>query len=108
MNYALGGPFFVGAEGYTAQAADFDRDGKADPGIYQRERGDWKVLLSSAGYYPVELLGFLGETGYRAVAADYDGDYKTDPAVFLSATGNWIILLSSAGYARVELPGFLM
>ena len=57
MNYALGGPFFVGAEGYSAKAADFDGDGKADPTLYQDTTGYLYLWLSANDYALVGPLG---------------------------------------------------
>ncbi|MBI2441908.1 MAG: hypothetical protein HYV35_11130 [Lentisphaerae bacterium] len=80
--------------------ADYDGDGKADPGTYDEATGIWKVRLSSFGYSLVTTdLGGLGGPGYASIAADYDGDGKADPAVYQEATGVWKIMISSANYA---------
>jgi hypothetical protein len=50
LYYTRGGPFLIGAEGYTAVAADFDGDGKADPALYQDATGNLYVWLSANGY----------------------------------------------------------
>ncbi|MBI2440929.1 MAG: hypothetical protein HYV35_06105 [Lentisphaerae bacterium] len=95
-------PQTLGGIGYSGMPADYDGDYKADPGVYQREQDDWKVLLSSAGYSSIELLTLLGGTGYRAVAADYDGDGKADPAIYGESTGLWSFLLSSLDYWQYD------
>ena len=97
----------LGGAGYSGMPADYDGDGLADPCVYQRQNGDWKVLLSSAGYNPLELPGLLGGSGYGAVAADYDGDRLADPAVYGEVTGNWLVKLSGSNYTILDLPGFL-
>jgi hypothetical protein len=88
----------LGTNGWTAVAADFDGDRKADPAVYGETTGDWKVMLSSAGYWSLILADFLGGAGYIPCPADYDGDRIADPAV-KSATGTeWIVMFSSGGY----------
>lgn len=89
-------------EPYAPVSADYDGDGLADPGVYQRAQGHWKVLLSLFNYGEIEVLALLGGTGYRAVAADYDGDRLADPAVYGEATGDWQIRLSGAGYWQYD------
>jgi hypothetical protein len=71
-------------------ATDFDRDGKADIGIYRN--GSWYILRSS------DSLGILVGWGIAQdmpVPADYDGDGKTDIAVYRN--GDWFIHRSSDG-----------
>jgi hypothetical protein len=105
LNYAVAiaptQPF--GGAGYSGMPADYDGDRLADPAVYYRGWGDWRVLLSSANYYPLDLPNLLGGYGYRAVAADYDGDRLADPAVYGETTGLWTIMLSRAGYAQITL-----
>lgn len=100
---------FVGAGGVGPDpdpsnqpaVADYDGDGKADPGIYQTAAGCWYVWLSSLNY---SLSGphALNQSGYTlSIPADYDGDRKFDPAVFNAATGAWYVWLSAMNYAGV-------
>ena len=62
---------------YSTLVADFDGDLKTDPVIYQA--GDWKLLLSGAGYISVSL--YFGGIDYEPITGDYDGDGKADYAV---------------------------
>ncbi|MFH1477739.1 MAG: M4 family metallopeptidase [Verrucomicrobiota bacterium] len=74
---------------------DFDGDGKADPAVYQRATGLWKVMMSGNRYR--ENTYQLGGTGYQPIPRDFDGDGKSDIAVYAQATGQWIVLLSASG-----------
>ena len=87
----------LGGAGYSGMPADYDGDRFADPCVYNSS-GDWRVMLSSAGYATFDFPAMLGAPGYRAVAADYDGDRKADPAVYGESDGLWYILPSSANY----------
>ena len=73
------------------------------PNFLELVNGNWQVMLSSANYSTIELLGLLGGTGYRAVAADYDGDMKGDPAVYGENNGYWIFKLSGIDYIEIVL-----
>jgi hypothetical protein len=54
VNYDFNQPLFVPAGfpslGDTAVVADFDEDGKDDPGIWRESQGVWIIPLSSANY----------------------------------------------------------
>jgi len=80
------------------QTADFDRDLKADVGIYRD--GVWSILRSSDGGNTVVGLG--GPT-WTPVPADYDGDGKADIAAYLN--GTWVILRSSDNQTVVAGAG---
>ncbi|MBI2440086.1 MAG: fibronectin type III domain-containing protein [Lentisphaerae bacterium] len=91
----------------TQVVGDYDGDGLADPATYDPATSNWIVRLSSAGYAPLELLGFLGGPDFVPACADYDGDRRTDPGVYAETNGEWIVLLSAFGYQRLDLPGLL-
>jgi|GEM_PF-6642847 len=98
----------LGRANWTATAADFDGDGKADPAIYQASTGSWIVLLSTSNYAVAVIeQEFLGSTGYTGMAADFDGDAKADPAVAMPSAGNWKVRLSSGNYPLIDLQNFL-
>jgi hypothetical protein len=88
-----------------AVSADYDGDGKADPGLYGAADGAWYVRLSGGGYQLAVLTGF-GGIGYAACEGDYDGDRKADPAVCEAVSGKWQVKLSASGYADASLLGF--
>ena len=102
---------FLGAQGYSALAADFDGDRLADPVIYNEATGDWafnlSCPLSGQTYCVVVIQGLIGGQGWYPVMADFDGDRLADPGVYNEATGNWAVLLSSADYYFILLEGFL-
>ena len=97
----------LGWEDWTAIAADFDGDAKADPAIYKASSGSWIVMLSRSNYAVAVIdPGFLGGWGYAGLAADYDGDRYADIAVCDPLTGHWKIKLSSGSYSLIDLPDF--
>ncbi len=101
----LGGPA-LGAPTYTAPAADYDGDGKADPAVYQAQTGNWYVWLSDS-YYGKAVADGCGGSTWTPVPADYDGDACVDLAAYQQNTGNWMVWLSSYGYApRIDVPGW--
>ena len=104
-NSCLGG----GASGWRRAspnvAADYDRDGKADPAVYEQATGTWRVWLSIADYYAVTVSGW-GGPGLIPVPADYDNDGLADPAVYDQAAGTWQVWLSIADYYHVAVSGW--
>jgi hypothetical protein len=93
---------------YTALAADFDGDGKADPTVYNPATGDWKIRSSVANYQDITLSRFLGGPGFAAAGGDMDGDHYADPFVCNMETGECKALFSSALYKPFSTgPGFL-
>jgi FG-GAP-like repeat len=66
---------------------DFERDGKADIGIYRD--GSWYIFRSLTGPATLSHWGIAQDI---PVPADYDGDGKTDIAVYRN--GEWFIVRS--------------
>lgn len=75
-------------------AADCDGDLKADPALYQVDKGLWTVYCSAWNYAPATLK--LGG-GMPALLGDFDGDGLADPSVYQESTGSLICRLSSLG-----------
>ena len=80
--------------GTTPLAADFDGDGKADFGAYERDTG-WWYILSRRGVFTKKQFGYPGVT---PVIADFDGG-GADFVVFDRAIGRWYILGQRAGFS---------
>ncbi len=77
----------------STNAFDFDGDGKADLGRFQKSSGEWKVRNSSNNAITLETLG--NATSLIA-PGKFDSDSITDYAVFSnSASGTWTIKRSS-------------
>jgi hypothetical protein len=77
-------------------SADFDADGKADPGVWRSSVGAWMLPKSSSGYTSY-IFAQWGQAGDTPIAADFDGDEKADIAYYRD--GVWGILKSSQGYS---------
>jgi hypothetical protein len=73
----------------ATQAADFDRDGKADFAVYRPTSMTW---LSEASSAKTEGSSFRwGRAADVLVPADYDGDGQTDFAVWRPENGVWYV-----------------
>jgi len=71
----------------AAAAGDFDGDGVADPAVFDRITGTWRIVPL---HEPAITTAF-GEPGDIPVPADYDGDGVADLAVFRPASGDFVI-----------------
>ncbi len=103
------GEFWWGGLDTVAVSADYDGDGLVDPGLFQVDSGEWRVLLSSQDYADNSV--FLGGSGFEPLLGDFDGDGKNDPSVYYEPTGEWFGLLSGSGYvpgasASLGGPGY--
>jgi hypothetical protein len=83
---------------------DYDGDGRADLGLYERATGWWYVLKSGADFTTALSLNW-GGTGYLPVPGDYDGDGQFDLGVYQQSTGNWYVLQSSSNYTTTLQVG---
>jgi subtilisin-like proprotein convertase family protein len=90
---------FWGGPGYTLVPGDYNGDGRADFGVYNRVTGLWSALLSPG--YTTTTSVFWGREGFLPVPADYDGDQKIDPAYYQPSTNKWMVLKSTSGYTTV-------
>ena len=68
--------------------ADYDGDGTADAGVFQKKKGKWRFRLSSLGGVTGSING-IGGAGWIPVPADFDGDGKVDPAAYRKLNGLW-------------------
>jgi hypothetical protein len=85
-----------GAEPSTVGvAADFDGDGRLDPGVYHRDTGKWQLFLSSSPF-GASVSIVWGAARDVPVPADYDGDRRADLAIYRPSLGMWYVLLSSS------------
>ena len=75
--------------------ADFDGDGRLDPGVYHRDNGKWQVFLSSSPSGTSAWMSW-GAPDAVPVPADYDGDRRADFAIYRPSIGMWYVLLSSS------------
>lgn len=82
---------FIAGLSLMAQAADFDRDGKADFAFFRPSTGVWYAQSGSGGFTAFKW----GIEGDVIVPADYDGDRITDVAVWRPETGDWYIRRST-------------
>ncbi|MCA1808254.1 MAG: hypothetical protein LC725_02150, partial [Lentisphaerae bacterium] len=101
MGYAPMGPVILGAAGLYPLMADFDGDGKADPGIYKTDGvyNIWRAWQSGAGYADTGDVRLGAWIDGMALAADFDGDGRADPAIFTE--NNWYVWLSGSGYEMI-------
>jgi len=74
--------------------ADYDGDGRADPGVYSS--GNWQVWLSGSGYAAVGPVLLQATSADQPAAGDSDGDGLADPVAYV--TNNIHLWLSSGGY----------
>jgi glucose/arabinose dehydrogenase len=83
--YANGGQVrrIVHPAGTTA--GDYDRDGRAEIGVYRPATGQWFLHGLNPG------LVTWGAEGDVPVPGDYDGDGRTDVAVYRPSTGQWFV-----------------
>jgi uncharacterized delta-60 repeat protein len=72
--------------------ADFNGDGKSDPGVFSSMFGLWQYQLIPGGAITSIRWGTAGD---RIVPADYNGDCRTDYAVFRN--GTWYIQTAVSG-----------
>ena len=96
-NFTTGMTVAWGGAGYTLVPGDYDGDGKADLGLYQRSSGYWYVLKSSTSYTASLVVSF-GGVGFQPMPADYDGDGKCDLGVYQLAATKFLSLKSSSSY----------
>ena len=82
--------------GDTPVVADFDGDGKADPGIWRASQGVWIIPTSSSNYTSY-IFAQWGQLGDIPVAADFDGDGRADLGFYRH--GLWGVLKSSQSYS---------
>jgi hypothetical protein len=76
---------------------DFNGDGVADIGTYNRVSGRWAVALSNYGGFGSinEWLNSFGaSTEWRYVNGDFNADGKTDIGIFNQSNGNWRVGVS--------------
>ncbi len=71
---------------------DFDDDGKADIGRWNKASSEWKVLMSSNNSLQTETVGSSSSV---IAPGDFDGDGITDYAAF--DAGTWTIKKSGSG-----------
>lgn len=79
----------------VAVAADFDGDGRLDPGVYHRDSGRWQLFYSSLPSGGSVWIAW-GAADAVPVPADYDGDRRADVAIYRRSIGVWYVLLSSS------------
>ncbi len=72
----------------------YDRDGRADLGVFRPSENSWYALSSETQASAATRFGLADD---RLVPADYDGDGLTDTAVWRPSTGVWYILRSGDG-----------
>jgi FG-GAP-like repeat/FG-GAP repeat len=76
---------------------DYDGDGLADPGVYDKNTGNWYIRASSTASLFGSQPQQWGWSEAEPVPGDYDGDGKTDIAVFVPKESAWYIRKSSDG-----------
>ncbi len=97
-NYTGTGPIYLGPAGLAPVLADFDGDGKADPGINNDDsiNNIWRVWRSSMNYADSGAVRLGVLCAGTPLAADFDGDGLADLA---KVDGNvWRAWMSSANY----------
>lgn len=76
--------------------ADYDGDGKADPGLFRND-GSLRLLLSYYGYYNFPTVY---DSQCIAQPGDFDGDHYADPAVVDTSSSYWRFYSSADNYSR--------
>ncbi|MFL6277762.1 MAG: BACON domain-containing protein [Blastocatellia bacterium] len=99
-SFAAGQPLFVPAGfpsiGDIPIIADFDGDGKSDPGIWRATQGIWIIATSSSNFSNY-IFAQWGQLGDIPLAADFDMDGKADLGFYRD--GLWGVLKSTANYS---------
>src|SRR5262249_23648710 len=81
-----------GGSGFLPIAGDFDGDGRADMGVFNRTSGFWGIVTWQT---PYPMFHTLGSGTDLPVPGDFDGDGQLDFAVYRN--GQWIVDRSSDG-----------
>ena len=93
------GGLLAAASVMRVQAQPFyDRDGKADLGVFRPSEANWYALSSETQASSALHWGLASDV---LVPADYDGDGLTDAAVWRPETGTWYIRQSGNGETRI-------
>jgi len=79
----------------ATQRTDFDGDGAADIGVYDRARSTW-FIDGSTGAFSASTFGFQGVV---PLPADYDGDGRADIAVYDPVQAMWYFFKTTEGFA---------
>ena len=102
-NYTTALSRYVGGFGpygaYIPLAADFDGDGKADMGMYEKLTGIWWTKDSSQNFGFGQRIDW-GGINAMLVPGDYDGDGKADAGLYFRGSGRWYIAKSSTSYVE--------
>jgi hypothetical protein len=94
----IAGLFTVCAVFQTNAQPFFDRDEKADLGVFRPSEANWYSLSSES---QVSAAAHWGLATDVLVPADYDGDGLTDLAVWRPETGLWYIRNSRDGETQI-------
>lgn len=75
-------------------ANDYDGDKLADVVLFNADNGQWRILCTTLGEYPVAF----GDATCMPVPGDYDGDGLADPMIYSAAQSSWQVILSLNNY----------
>jgi len=83
--------FAFGFPGPVRIAADYDGDGRANPGFYNPATGEWYIVFRQGPYGTVFNQTSFGGPDWVPVVVDLTGTGRANLALYNTTTGQWSI-----------------